>query len=97
MACVAITKRKRKRSQHTYLSFSRGLCQTKLPMDLARPSEMDPDELPEPGRVVVLQGFSVSEGLKNGVTPHQGLVQMGLLVSGPALFHPTHSSEVLNN
>jgi len=46
-------------------------------MDLALGAEVDSDEFSEPRRVVVLDGFSVSKALENGVTADQLFVQVG--------------------
>ena len=58
-------------------------------------SKVDSDKLSEPRRVVVLDCFGVSEGLKDGVTSDKLLIQ---IASVSALtFHAANRGKVLNN
>lgn len=45
-------------------------------MNLSLSSKVDSDELSEPRRVIVLDGFSVSESLKDRVTSDELFIQV---------------------
>ena len=49
-------------------------------MNLPGTTKMYPDKLSKSGRVVVFQGFSVTERLKDGVTSDQSLVVSPFLI-----------------
>ena len=56
--------------------------------DVAAGIKVDPDELAEPGAVVVLHGLGVAEGLKDGIGLQQLLFQLTLKHQQKYNFYP---------
>lgn len=71
----------------------------RLPMNLPRAPEMYPNELPEPGGVIVFESLSISKSLEDGVAADQGHVEAGLggalrVGVGEGVVHPADRREV---